>query len=174
MSERTDSHKAPYNTQPAGLEKWLDEQNGKLPFPLPPAGKKWLGANAWWIVLIGGLLTAWGVLGFWQAAHYVSDLERVIRSYGGNSDVGSLSTMWYVSLAAMVVSAVLLLGAVSPLKNHRKQGWNLVFYSTLVSLALGIFYLFVDGYGFGSLVGYLIGALIGWYFLFQTRSQFNK
>jgi hypothetical protein len=74
----------------------------------------------------------------------------------------------------MVVSAVLLLGAVSPLKNRRKQGWNLVFYSTLVSLALGIFYLFVDGYGFGSLVGYLIGALIGWYFLFQTRSQFNK
>ena len=81
--------------------------------------------------------------------------------------------MWYVALVAMLVQGILYLVAVPMLKNHQKSGWNLVFYASLVSVAMGVVYLFVPGYA-GSIVGVVLGAVIGWFFLFQVRSKFVK
>lgn len=176
MSEQV---KSTYDTQPAGLEKWLDETYKKLPIQLPEGARKWLADNAWWLTLIGGILSLWGAWGFWQAGHYLSSWARwadeVNRAYGVNtSSTTDLSVMWYVALAAMLVQAVLYLLAFSKLKEHKKSGWNLLFYSSLVSLVMGIVYIFVPGYGAGSLIGVAIGAIIGWFFLFQVRGKFVK
>ena len=74
----------------------------------------------------------------------------------------------------MVAQAVLLLMAYQKLKVHQKAGWNLIFYSSLVSLVTGALYLLTPYYGATSLVGVLIGVVIGWWLLFQIRGKFNK
>lgn len=172
MSEQTS-----YNTQPAGLEKWLDETYKKGP-QLPDGGKKWLGDNAWWLALIGGILSLWGAWGFWNASQYVSTIGRwaddISRVTGVDYGTSSLGFAWYVALAAMVLQGVLLLMAFQKLKVHQKSGWNLLFYSSLVSLVMGVVYIMVPGYGAGSLIGTAIGAVIGWFFLFQARGKFVK
>ena len=166
MSEHVDKSHQP---QTGGFEKWLDDTYKKLPVQLPEGGKKWLADNSWWLVLIGGILTLWGTWAFWQAGQYVSSLARIV----GVDTSPDLGVMWYVALVAMLVQGILYLVAVPMLKNHQKSGWNLVFYASLVSVAMGVVYLFVPGYA-GSIVGVVLGAVIGWFFLFQVRSKFVK
>ena len=157
------------DTKSGGLEKWLDDMYKKFPLQLPEGARKWIADNAWWLTLIGGVLTLWGVLSFWQVGHYVSDVARV---YGVDTST-NLGVTWYVALGTMLVQAILYLMAVPKLKNHQKSGWNLVFYASLVSVIMGLVYLFTPGYA-GSIVGVVLGALIGWFFLFQVRSKFVK
>lgn len=161
----------------SGLEKWVDEiVNKKQPLQLPTNARKWIADNSWWIILIGGVLSLWSTWGFWQAGHYIDGLNRwaneVSKMYGGNTYATELGPMWYVALAGIALEGILMLLAVSKLKNHQKSGWNLVFYSTLVSLVVGVAYLLVPAYGFGSLIGTLIGTAFSWFFLFQVRSRF--
>lgn len=174
MSEHT---KSSYNTQPAGLEKWLDETYKKLPVQLPEGARKWLADNAWWLTLLGGILALWGAWGFWQTGHYVSDLARwadqLSRATGGTGTSTDLGVMWYLALASLVVEGVLYLMAFSSLKEHKKSGWNLLFYASLVGVVMGVLQAFVPGYGMGSLVGVVIGVVIGWFVLFQVRSKFT-
>jgi hypothetical protein len=170
MSENAQT-RTQYDTQPAGLEKWLDQQSKASPLQLPADAKKWIADNAWWIALIGGLLSAGGALAFWQVAHAADELVRV---YGVLTGTTSLGFMWYVLLIVMAASAALMLLAVSPLKNHRKMGWNLLYYNMMLNLVVGILYLFVSGYGAANLIGSVIGVAIGWFFLFQVRSQFAR
>ncbi len=165
-----------YNTQPAGLEKWLDEMiNKKSSVQLPAGGKKWLGENVWWLALIGGVLNLWGAWSFWRLGHSANELlEGLGRYYGNTLYTQELDVWWYLVLAAMVGQGVLLLMAFQKLKEGKKTGWNLLFYGSLLSIVMGVLYLFVPGYGGGSLVGTAIGTLIGWFLLFQMRSHFAK
>jgi hypothetical protein len=54
------------------------------------------------------------------------------------------------------------------------MGWNLLYYNMMLNLVVGILYLFVSGYGAANLIGSVIGVAIGWFFLFQVRSQFAR
>ena len=166
MSEHVNT---PHKNQTNGLEKWLDDAYKKFPLQLPEGARKWLTDNAWWLVLIGGVLMLWGTWAFWQAGHYVSDLARSV----GVDTSQDLGFMWYIALLAMLLQAVLYLIAVPKLKNHQKSGWNLVFYASLVSVVMGLIYIFVPNYA-GNIVGVILGAAISWFFLFQVRSKFAK
>lgn len=179
MSEKEHVKATKATSVVSGLEKWVDEVvNKKQPLQMPMNARKWIGDNSWWIVLIVGILSLWSAWGFWQAGHYIDGLNRwaneVSKMYGGSTYATELGPMWYIALIGLALEGVLMLFAVSKLKNHQKSGWNLVFYSTLVSLVIGVVYLFVPAYGFGSLIGTLIGTAISWFFLFQVRSQFTK
>jgi len=179
MSEEKHAHTPVFNTQPTGLEKWLDETNRKLSFQLPEEGRKWIANNVWWLTLIGGILSLWGAWGFWQLGHTVSSwgrwAEEVGRAYGvDTAGTSSLGVTWYLALAVMLVQGVLLLVAFQQLKEHKKSGWNLLFYSSLLSVLLGFVYIFVPGYGAANLIGWVIGAVISWFFLFQIRKYFVK
>jgi len=177
MSEKANARTATFNTKLSGLEKWLDEtMNKKQPVQLPVDARKWLSDNVWWLAAIGGVLSLWGAWSFWQVGHYLDGVNqmtsRIAQTYGVNSYATDLGPMWYVALACMAAQGVLLLLAVSRLKAHQKSGWDLLFYVSLISLAIGVVYLLVPGYGLGSLIGSLIGAAISWFFLFQIRSRF--
>lgn len=165
----------PTNASVAGLEKWVDEiVNKKQPLQLPANVRKWIGDNAWWLVLIGGILSLWSAWGFWQAAHVLNGLNELARAYGSTTYATELGPMWYAALIGILLEGVLMLLAVPKLKNHQKSGWNLVFYSSFVSLLVGVVYLLVPAYSLGGLIGALIGTAISWFFLFQVRSQFTK
>ena len=143
MPKHTQSHRphkteVPYNTQPVGLEKWLDETYTKLPIQLPTEAKKWISDNIWWITAIGGVLMLWGVWSVWQLAHYADGFAKwaneISKAYGDSPVSNDLGVFWWAGLCVMVIEAVVLLLAVSPLKDHKKLGWNLLFYSSLLSL----------------------------------------
>ncbi len=178
MSDSVSTKSANFSSKTLGLEQWLDETvNKKQPLQLPLGARKWIAENSWWLAIIGGVLSLWGAWSFWQLGQYLSGLTQVTnelaRLYGANYTT-DLGFMWYVALAGLVVQGALLLLAVSPLKNMKKSGWDLLFYVSLVSLVVGLVYVFVPGYGLGSLIGSVLGAAISWFFLFQIRSRFVK
>lgn len=160
-----------------GLEKWLDDVYRKVPFQLPSAAKEWIARNAYWIAAISGVLGLLGAFGLWQAANTVDQLSRfsneLSAAYGVTSPgTTGLGFFWWILVAVVVVQAILALLAVAPLKDRRKTGWNLMFYSALINVVVGVVYLFVSGYGASNFVGSLIGSAIGFYFLFQIRPYF--
>lgn len=178
MSEKT-AKKTDLGAHTAGLEKWLDEAvNKKQPLQLPTNVRKWIAENAWWITLIGGIASLWSVWGFWQAGQYINGLGRwadeLAKTYGSTTYATELGPLWYLALAGLFVQAVVMLLAVSKLKDHKKAGWNLIFYVSLINIVIGIVYLLVPSYGAGSLIGTAVGTAISWFFLFQVRSYFTK
>ncbi|HRJ06132.1 MAG TPA: hypothetical protein PK096_01015 [Candidatus Saccharibacteria bacterium] len=179
MSESTQTNSVKFNANIAGLEQLLDDTvNKKQPLQLPTNVRKWLADNVWWMSLAGGVLSLWGAWSFWQVGHYLSGvstyLNELARVSGTTAYSADLGVMWYVALIGLVIEGILLLLATSKLKQGSKSGWNLLFYTSLVSLAVGLVYLFVPGYGFGGLLGTLVGTAVGWFFLFQIRSRFTK
>lgn len=164
--------------QLTGLEGWLDGIFGaKFPVQIPKAGREWIVKVSPWLALVGGILSLWAAWAFWQAGHYVNRLADWANSlsvaYGAPVTSTHLGLMWYVALVVLVVQAVFMLLAFPALRDHKKRGWNLLFYSSLVALVLGVVELFVSGYGFGSLIGSLIGTAIGMFLLFQVRSYYK-
>lgn len=176
-SERSEAKTTKLNTRTAGLEKGLDEfVNKKQPLQLPADVRKWIADNSWWLALIGGILSIWGTWGFWQLGHYVDGLSRYTNDlahvYGSTTYATELGPFWYLALFGLLAEGILLLMAVSKLKDHKKAGWDLLFYVSLINLIVGIIYLFVPGYGIGSLLVTLLGAAVAWFFLFQIRNRF--
>ena len=172
MSEKTSG--PAFNTQPAGLEKNLAEFYTKtVTFNLPENVRKWLADNVWWLTLVGGVLSLLGAVSAWNAAHFADSYLSMARSVGVQVQ-NNLGIMFYLAIGVMVAEGVLYLLAFQKLQKHQKAGWNLLFYVSLLSLVLAVLYLFVPGYGAGSLVGTIIGTFIGWFLLFQVRKYFVK
>ena len=115
-----------------------------------------------------------GVFGNNASVKLPGGADELVRQYGTSTSSMNFGLTFYLALAAMVAQAVLLLMAYQKLKVHQKAGWNLIFYSSLVSLVTGALYLLTPYYGATSLVGVLIGVVIGWWLLFQIRGKFNK
>jgi hypothetical protein len=161
------------------LETALDDTlNKKAPFKIPENGRKSLARAMWWLALIFGVLQLWAAWAFWNAAHVVNRLADSVNSfsalYGGEKISTSLGFFFYLSLVVLLVSAVLVLLATPHLKDMRKAGWNLVFYSLLVNVAYGVVVLFADYGGFGNFIWAMLSSLVGAYLLFQIRDQFMK
>jgi hypothetical protein len=173
-------HNAAYNTQPAGLEKKLDEIfYKKAPFQLPVGLTKWLADNSWWLVLVGAVLSVLGILSAYGTMNRIDQAGLYLDSYSymGMSDTFNQSkNMLYVSMLSSAVSAVLLFMASSKLKAHLKSGWNLMYYSFLLNAAISLIgsLLFTPSTFVFSLIGFAIGFTIGAYILFQLRHYFAK
>lgn len=171
---------AAYNTQPAGLEKKLDEVfHKKAPFQLPAGLTKWLADNSWWLVLVGAVLSVMGIFSTYSTMNYIDQTGVYLDSYaypGAGQALGQSKNMLYVSMLTSAVAAVLLFMASSKLKTHQKAGWNLMYYNFLISAALSLVssLLFTPATFVFSLIGFAIGFTIGAYILFQLRGYFTK
>jgi hypothetical protein len=152
------------------LEDMIQEWLKPLPH-LPTEWRKWLSQNVWWITLIGVILSGFAVWGIYQAAVMVNQYTNFLNAVGVTNTVGWTLPMM-VSIALFGLTAVIMAMAVGPLKEMKAKGWDLLFLSTLVSIAGSVF-----NYGSGSLatsiIGAVIGAIIGMYFLFEIRSYFK-
>jgi hypothetical protein len=95
-----------------------------------------------------GLLTATSPLAFLGGAQSVS-------SYG----TGILATLIYL------VGSILLLAAYPGLKARKYKGWTLLFWSEVANLVGGLVSL--------AILSAIIGALIGFYLIFQIRSYYK-
>ena len=161
----------------SGLEKWLEGVYAKTPV-LPVGVRNWISNNLYWLAAISGILGLWGAYSLWQVARWGDNWAQYSNdaaTYYGVSPVGTaFSPLIWAIVVVVAIQAVIALMAVGPLKAHRKAGWNLLFYSALLSVGTALLYLIMDGYGISSTISSLVGCAVGLYFLFQIRSHFVK
>jgi hypothetical protein len=157
------------------LDEWLVK---KAPFQMPENARKGLVTALPWLTLIGGVLMLWAAWGLYQLLTYVSPFvglaNELNAAYGvavAPSVVNYGPVVW-LSLALLAVEAVMFFIAFPALQAHKKSGWNLLFWVSLINIVEVV--LQMIGYtNFGSLVLALLGSLVGLYLLFQVRSYYT-
>jgi hypothetical protein len=157
------------------IEEWLK------PLPhLPEDWRKWLAVNIWWIMVIGAVLVGLSAVAVFKAIAIELGLLSVVSlfadyGWGSAGYYGANMFVLIVSLAVMIAFAVIFIMAIKPLKNGQKKGWQLMFYSFLLSVAFNLVNLFMSfHYFFSGLLNVFIGALIGAYILFELKPYFVK
>lgn len=125
--------------------KMLEEWFSKLP-PLPVNVKDILVKIAPWVSLVFGALGVLGILG----------AIGILAAFSPTMMVGAVLAL---------VSSVLMLVAFPGLRDRKMAGWQWSFYSQLASVVSSLVAL--------NFVGALIGALIGFYLLFQIKSYYK-
>lgn len=137
---------------------------------LPIGARKWLGDNVWWIALIGAVLSVLSLVVLIPLTLAALGLGILVTLGGYNYGANGLIAL--ISLTSLVVTTVLMVIAISPLKVKAKKGWTLLFISALVSLALSavIALLTVDIF---SLLMTALWAAVAGYFLFEIHGEFG-
>lgn len=159
------------------LEKTIAGWYKQLPFHLPAEGRKWLAENAWWLVLIGVVVSVFGLLGMlrtilWAGEVSNSVLGNVAAYYGvATYNPWTDGSLW-ISLASLAIILVLEAMAINPLKLRKKRGWDLMFLTMLVSAASALVTAVVTISLYSILLA-AVGLAIGGFFLFEVREQFG-
>ena len=135
------------------MEEWFM----KLP-SLPKGGRDALVMVAPWFALIFGVLGVLAGLGGLGILSVLSPM--MLLGSGLSATTGSL-----LSVAIALVGSVLMLVAFPGLKAKKMQGWNFLFWSEVVALVSSLVAL--------SFVGGVIGAVIGFYLLYQVKSYYK-
>lgn len=139
------------------LEDTLELYLVKKAPALPENIKELLVKLAPWITLILLIISLPAVL-------FLLGVGTVLMpfAYLGGAAYG---TTYTISMVVLAVSLVLEALAIPGLFKRTKSGWNLVFYSSLVSLVSSLIMF--------NVVSGIISALIGLYILFQIRSHYH-
>src|SRR6185437_8492211 len=83
------------------------------------------------------------------------------------------SLMLWLGLIALLVQAIIYIAAFPGLREHKKNGWNLLFYGALLNVVYGVIVLFTAYGGMSQLIWSVIGSAIGFYLLYQVRSYYG-
>lgn len=142
---------------------------------LPAAGQKWIAQNAWWIVLIGAIASAIGVLVLLGAVFTFLAVDTTVYYlqpvYPAGWIVGEIVNILFTAAVAIIAGI-----AVSPLKAMKKSGWNILFVLILLK-AVGVVLTSILSFSIvGFIIGIIFGAIgvaIGTYFVFEIRSHFG-
>lgn len=158
----------------AQLEAWLyDMLVYKAPFQLPDSAKEWIVKYGPWVALVGGILAALFVIpATLTALSFTGYTSAMLGVYGAS--VAATAPVLYLALAVFALQLILLFVAVPMLLKRQRKGWLLVFYADIISLAYTLVNSFTYGFSFGTLLSGLIGAVIGFYVIFQIRSYYKN
>jgi len=128
-------------------------------FPhLPEGGRKFLVDVSPYVPLVFGILGVIGVL-----FGGVASLFFVVATLG-------MALPLFLTVIVSLASAVLLLMSYKGLLARSKQGWNYAFYSQIVSVISGLIAMFTMH---GGIIGTVVGAIIGFYILFEIREHYK-
>lgn len=135
------------------MEQWFD----KAP-SLPKQWREVLVTIAPWFALVFGILGVLVGLGGLGVLSVLSPMMLV-----GN---GVNATAWsFASVVVSLVSSVLMLIAFPGLQARKMQGWTWLFWSEWAAFASSLLA--------WSLLGGVIGAVIGFYLLYQMKSFYK-
>jgi hypothetical protein len=148
------------------------------PLPhLPVAGQKWISVNAWWIVLVGAILSGIGVLGMISTIFTTLAIWGAVTYYVGQS----YGSWWILSsvISILFMAAIVIVSAISvnPLKSLQKKGWDLLFLTLIisaVSVVVNVVIHFDVATFIFSIIFGAIGLAISAYFLYEIRSYFKS
>jgi len=149
--------------------------------PLPEGGREGLAKAFPWIALVIGILQLIAAWGLWNLTRTVDALNTYVNTYyqaatGTTASIGLSSTdkmVIYIGLIVLVIDAVILLLAFSPLSKRIRRGWDLLFLSALINLVYAVVSIFINGRGFVSFIFSLLGSALGFYLLFQVKSKYG-
>ncbi len=158
------------------LEDSIAKMMASMPH-LPAGGRKWLGENVWWIVLVGASL---GALSIIVGLVNLMNTITMVNAFSAYVPVGSYGIGWAITTAVvgMIFSAmqiVVLALAIKPLKEGKRSGWNLLFMATLVAAVAAV----VAGVLTLNVLSFILTILfsaiflgISLYFTFEIREHF--
>lgn len=137
------------------MEDWFM----KLP-ALPKGGKEGIVTVTPWIALVFGILGILiGLFGF----GIFTAFSPLMMMGGGMYHAGG----GLLAAGLLLVSSVLLLLGFQGTHNHKLQGWNMLFWSNVVSTLGSLIAIFSGG------LGGLIANLIIFYLLYQIKSYYK-
>lgn len=148
------------------LETKLDDLLvAKAPFQLPANVKEWIVKFSPWITLVLLILL----------------LPAVLAVIGLGAVVGGVATtygvvvgpLYWLALIVLIVEIGLMAFSIPALLKRQKSGWNLVFYSQLISIAYAVLNWLSSPLDVIGLLFSLIGVVIGLYILFQIRPLYR-
>ena len=134
----------------------MEEQFKKLP-PLPANWKDVIVNIVPWLALIFGLI---GVFGSLAAVGVLTFLAPAVLLGGG----ASVASGGIIGAVLALVASVLMVAAFPGTRAKKMSGWNLLFWSETVSVISSVIAFSIAG---------VIGALIGFYILFQIKSYYK-
>ncbi len=140
--------------------KALDDSYAKLP-ALPKGATDFIVNIAPWLSLVFGVLSILvGVSAFGFLA--------VLSPFAAVAGAGAYAITGLLSSIVLLVEGVIMIVAFPSLKNRAQRGWNLLFWSLVLSVVSSVLTLNVFG-----VVQSVVGALIGYYFLYQMKSYYK-
>lgn len=129
----------------------------KAPFQLPDGAKEAIVRYGPWIALVLLLISLPLVL----LALGLGALLLPFEALAGPTQVAGFGLVTLVVCVELVLDAMALPGLFA----RKMSGWNLIFYSRLLSIVSSLLS--------GALVGAVVGGLIGLYILFQVRPLYR-
>ena len=138
------------------LQSMLEEWFKKLP-SLPASAVDGLYSIAPWIALVFGVIGVLGALSGFGALTFLAPFAVM----GGASSYYGLGI---ISTVGWLVASVLMLLAFGGLKAGKISGWNMLFWSEVVSVVSSLV---------AFSLGTVVGAAIGFYLLFQIKSKYK-
>ncbi|HWQ59610.1 MAG TPA: hypothetical protein VN420_00465 [Candidatus Fimivivens sp.] len=138
------------------LEVLLDEYMvTKAPFQIPDNGKELIVKIAPYLVIISAIIAVPALLAGLGLSMFLAPLALL----GGHYGVAA-----FISLIFAAISLVIDIMAIPGLFARSKKGWRLTYYATVVGLVGSVFSF--------NIIGGIIGAIIGWYLLFQVKEKY--
>jgi hypothetical protein len=128
----------------------------KAPFQIPREAKDFIVQYGPWITLILLILMVPAIFAALGLAAFFLPFAQA---------AGKIDGVNYLSVVLGIIVIVLEAMALPALFKRSKQGWNLLFYASVVSALSNLITLNI-----GALI---LGTLIGWYVLFQIRSYYK-
>ena len=139
---------------------------------LPQGGRVWLFENVWWIALIGAIVGAVTVL---PGLFVLFGAGALVAIFAGPI-VTTLSGIFFfasiLSLAFLVAISVITGLAVQPLKDQEKKGWDYLFLAVTLGIVSNVANIILT-VSLSGLLGALISALVGLYFLYEIREYYE-
>ncbi len=157
------------------IDEQLEPVFKKAP-PLSESARKSL-ADFWpWLALIFGVLQLFAAYKLWHLTRIAVTLGSYLGNiYSGHALISnSDKTIIYLGVIVLAVEGAILLMAYPKLKAKQRSGWDLVFLGALLNVAYSVLSIFTYGRGFMSFVFSLIGSAIGFWLLYQVKSQFSS
>lgn len=148
------------------------------PFQISESGRKTIVSILPFLSLFSGVLALWGA---WSIYNLMSTADRLIdytntisRAYGApESVVSSFSFFGWLSVAFLVVEAVIAFKAYGALTKKQKSGWDLLFVLALVNVGYAVVTLFSNVSDFGAFLFAISTSIVGLFVLFQVRSIYD-
>ncbi len=146
------------------LEAILDEYMvQKAPFALPHEVKEFIANVSPYLIIILAIMA----LPIIFAALGLTAILSPFAMMGGYGYGFSWGFGAIIGLAVSVITVIMEVMAVPGLFKRTAGAWRLLFYASIVSLIGTIV-------SFSGIIGGLIGAVIGWYILFQVKELYKN
>ncbi len=140
----------------AQLEAILDEYMvTKAPFTIPANGKELIVKIVPYLLILSAIIAVPVILAGIGLSAFLAPFAML---------AGHVGIAAFISLIFAAISLVIDIMAIPGLFGRTKKGWRLTYYATVVSLVGNVLSF--------NIIGGIIGAIIGWFILFQVKDKY--